>query len=408
MTQSPSSASEPHRRHIDQLPALTSIRFFAACHVVLMHYCQRLGNPANIGFAVPQAETLASVGYLVLQMFFVLSGFVLAWNYAMPDGQMKGTSRDFWTARVARIYPAYLFSLLIALPVFLNAVSQGQSPSPAAPPLNNPAIVGGTVISTPLLIQGWFGLISWNPVGWSLSAEAFFYASFPFVLKRVCRLSIKGLLIAAVAAYAISMLPAIVCVLVSSVPIAAAPWYPMNMHSMFEGALYCSPLLRFPEFFVGVALGRVARLVRQTGWRMPAWSDAAITVAIVPMVLATAGLPGPIMSRLFLPYFGLLVYSLAEQRGPVARILSHPKLEYLGQISFSIYLLHDAILYGFFHLVRQFNAGWILGWPSFVAMVVVVSLAASAAYKYIEVPGRPWVRRLLNRAAEPVLSPARP
>lgn len=387
------------------LPALTSIRFFAAAVVVLIHYCQRLGEPSSIGFPSAAIQTLVSVGYLGLPLFFVLSGFVLAWNYATPEGDLKCSRSDFWVARVARVYPAYLLSLLVSLPVFIAAVMAGQSP-PAAPPLTNPAIVAATVVTTPLLIQSWFGLIGWNSVGWSLSGEAFFYALFPLLLPRIGKLTPKGLYRAAGLACGLSMVPALFCVATSSAPVAPAPWYPIHMRTMFEGVLYASPLSRLPEFFVGIVLGRLAWLHRESnGARLPAWSDAVILPMAVPLFLATAWLPGPIFSRLHVPYIGLLVYSLAEQRGPVARLLSRPSLVYLGELSYATYLLHEPIIQTFAAGVERAGlAPWLLGWLGFAIVWTVALIAAALSYRFVEMPGRRWVRRKFSALGQPVSS----
>ena len=92
------------------LPALTSLRFFAALHVLLFHmYAMQIMTGS--GFY----RSLASVGYVGVSFFFVLSGFILVYTYAGRET----TPVKFWQARFARIYPAYLFSLVVTFPFFL-------------------------------------------------------------------------------------------------------------------------------------------------------------------------------------------------------------------------------------------------------------------------------------------------
>ena len=98
-------ARKEQRPRID---ALTSMRFFAAMYVVLFH--------SVTGFAVRQHASKWLVlflghGYLAVSLFFILSGFVLTYNYAERWG--KVTFRDFMLARLARIYPVYLLALLL-------------------------------------------------------------------------------------------------------------------------------------------------------------------------------------------------------------------------------------------------------------------------------------------------------
>ncbi|HVE66393.1 MAG TPA: acyltransferase, partial [Thermoanaerobaculia bacterium] len=159
----PDSASRP------VLPALTGLRFVAAMAVVLYHVPMK-------PFASETATRLTAYGYLGVSLFFVLSGFILTYTYIDPHtGALRGSVRDFWWARVARIYPVYLIALLLSLPIFL--IFRVLVAAPAARP---PALLSAAL--TPLLLQAWWPTTAtqWNTPGWSLSVELFFYALFPF------------------------------------------------------------------------------------------------------------------------------------------------------------------------------------------------------------------------------------
>src|SRR6266853_1107259 len=92
-----------------RLPALTSLRFFAAFHVVIFHF-----QAMQIFIGPAWFQKLSSIGYVGVSFFFVLSGFILVYTYAGRDTP----ARDFWRARFARIYPAFAFSLLLTGPFF--------------------------------------------------------------------------------------------------------------------------------------------------------------------------------------------------------------------------------------------------------------------------------------------------
>src|SRR5580765_4025535 len=96
-----------------RLPALTSLRFFAAFHVFLFHI-QAMGAV----FGAVWFQKLSSIGYVGVSFFFVLSGFILVYTYA---GKPINAG-DFWRARFARVYPAYAVALLLTLPWFLFVV----------------------------------------------------------------------------------------------------------------------------------------------------------------------------------------------------------------------------------------------------------------------------------------------
>jgi hypothetical protein len=151
------------------IPALTSLRFFAALWVVLFHVnvigLNRGGSVAYLAFSL--------LGYAGVSFFFVLSGFILVYVYADRKIQKRG----FWQARFARIYPAYIFSLVVMIPALISFW-----------PMTKQAHMGLlALIANPILLEAWFPklLLTWNPVGWSLSAEAFFYLVCP-ASRRSC------------------------------------------------------------------------------------------------------------------------------------------------------------------------------------------------------------------------------
>src|SRR5260370_41928881 len=97
-----------------RLPALTSVRFFAALHVFVFHmYAMKITS--GIGWT----GQISSIGYVGVSLFFLLSGFILVYTYPGRDVR----AGEFWRARFARIYPAYLFSLLVTAPFFLDRKS---------------------------------------------------------------------------------------------------------------------------------------------------------------------------------------------------------------------------------------------------------------------------------------------
>lgn len=95
-----------------QLNALTSIRFPAMLIIVIFH----LWSVNGMDWVPLWVGELIGLGYVMGTFFFVLSGFVLACAYAGKELEL----RRFWQTRLARLYPLYLFSLLIAAPDFFH------------------------------------------------------------------------------------------------------------------------------------------------------------------------------------------------------------------------------------------------------------------------------------------------
>ena len=183
---------------------------------------------------------------------------MLAWNYLDERGQLRTSRGEIPICRLARVYPAYGLALLAALPRFVELVRQGSAPAPGALAMNHWGPVAATAVTTPLLLQGWFGLLAWNTVGWTLSVEAFFYFTFPFVAPRIGRASGDTLRVLSIALWMIPLLlAALYCFWLNpGIPWGAA-WYPAHMSTWAEGFFYSSPLIHWPEFLLGIVLARL-------------------------------------------------------------------------------------------------------------------------------------------------------
>ncbi len=154
-----------------KIAALTSLRFFAALHVVLYHTA---GISFSVLFAIPMMEQLVSIGNIAVGFFFLLSGFILSYVY-LQDKQTIDVKKFYWS-RIARIYPLYLLTLILDTPfLFLSRVHTYGLRS---------AVIktSATFLSNILMIQAWYGRLRGidNP-NWSLCVEALFYFIFPLV-----------------------------------------------------------------------------------------------------------------------------------------------------------------------------------------------------------------------------------
>ncbi|MHB8302793.1 MAG: acyltransferase family protein [Acidobacteriaceae bacterium] len=286
------------------LPALTGIRIFAAYYVVMLHtgsgYFSRHGTPQSI-------DNFLGKGYLAVSLFFVLSGFILAYTY---EGKIRGAPHavQFWEARFARIYPVYLLALAwmvpfsrdLTLPQRLIVLSMVQTWMPWRPYLAG----------------------AWNFPAWSLSVEAFFYLCFPVLLGALSRLTLAklrylaGFLLAAIA-----------------VGNLAQPFENWPRSSFTLVRLIPLPVIRLPEFAVGMIFGLLFL-------RMPRWKHGGIISASMAL-LAIAGL-SLLTNRwesLVVAPFALLVLGLAYRQGPLARLLSTRISILLGGASYAVYLL---------------------------------------------------------------------
>lgn len=360
-----------------RLDSLTSLRFFAAA-VVVVHHATTSLRP------FPGAARLTAVGFLGVDFFFVLSGFVLAWTW-----QSSLATRHFYGRRLARVYPLHVLTAGVALLL--------------GPPVANSA---GTpqVIANLALVQAWPPVRSWfysvNPVSWSLSVEAFFYLSFPVLIVVVQRLARPLRAIAWVCGAL-----ALVVVVVHLLPFS---------HRVQYGLLYTDPLFRGLEFAAGLLLARHVRLVpagaRSIGLRTAGLLVVgSYVVASVAngMLLPTAG-PGPrdvtavrsvglpkeYATLIALP--ALIALVLAAARSDLSgrpSLLRRPGLVRLGEWSFALYLSHLLLLRALVDAV-----GPLRGAPvrlAFEAVFVVLAVGL-AAVLHLAVE-RPAERRLRRR-----------
>ncbi len=383
------------------LRPLTGLRFVAALGVLLFHFWSPL-----LAQAPAAVQNIVGGGHVGVSLFFVLSGFILAYTYAGADGRLTTSRRRFWTARFARVYPLYLVALLLDGPHFylkwVGTTLRDGPPSVAG--LKVGAVSAGTLG----LMQSWTPDIAylWNAPGWSVSVEAFFYALFPFISaavfvqgRRSAYRLILGLWIA-------SLVPALVAVL-------REPWIATREQQiLWDHAFGAFPLLRLPEFLIGVVAGQ--QFVRAwaspeapAGGRHPLslWLAGAVILGILA---SSSVIPQRLLHNgLLAPAFALLIYCLARDTGVIGRVLGSRLLVLLGEASFAVYILQVPV-HALARAVVRYVGGVGVASESPLenspAFIVTYSasliLIALGALKLVEQPARRWLRNWSASAPE--------
>lgn len=347
-----------------KLSGLTVIRFFAAAWVYLFH--SRLWAGHTGWFAA-----INSVGYVGVSIFFVLSGFILSYNYL----GRAFTKREFWSARFARIVPVYWLSLILTAPYVAAKLIRHESP------------LSANLILTPLFLQSWnpAAMHVWNPPAWSISTEAFFYLLFPFAVRPVVnwftRRPVSMLLIFWIA----GALPSILYALFHPEGFVDEA----STRAWLETVKF-NPLFRLPEFLFGVCIGAGFR----AGWRVPL-SKLVIpscTVAICALLVAAQHSPYPMLHNgLFAPVFGLLILSIAS----ADEWFNWKFLVVLGEASYALYILSDPLADIYHSASKRFH--WLppqtqtAGFALFFTFCVACSLLV---YFFVETPARKRLRSL--------------
>ena len=360
------------------LRALTSLRFFAALHVVAFHVTLRI---AHLRPTAPWAWSLVSHGPTSVSLFFVLSGFVLTYNYFDDDDPRPLDRRRFWIARFARIYPLYALSLLILLPAHAVVFTFGPA-----------SIVES--ISCVALLQAWtpWTALRWNYAGWSLSVEAAFYLAFPFVAHRIARAPWRRMLLVMAAAWIASMALAL-----GFEAIARSAGYEEGSAAqrLLLQVGEIDPLFRLPELVFGIALARwITGRLRAGAAPIPA-ALAVPAVATALAVLSFASrLPQVLVhNALLVPAFGLLIGALADASLRGKAPLSSAWLHRLGEASYALYVLHVPLLYWFMVIGFGGDARGVR-LRHVVAFLIGAIVLSIAAFTWIEEPLRRRLRRL--------------
>lgn len=375
------------------IPALTGLRFFAAIEVVLFHFSTVIPYPSRFRPFVLQPV-------MAVDCFFVLSGFVLYYNY--HDWFDRGVSRHhvgrFFRARFARLYPMYFVALLAITPLVLSSIRTHLQAFQAVFRSNlSVATIALSWSANALALQSYLPINwiqeLWNDPSWSISTEFFFYAMFPFfvawVLSR-CR-STNSLLILIPVLLAIW---ASVLVMVKHIVPALSFTDPAHMVSYLT---YRHPLSGVWEFFIGCTVGAVIRnhvdgsrmhpVTRYLDSRLA--RDVGLALAMAGLVLLVMHTqdwvqwPNHVVATALL---AVLIAFLASGRTFLSSLLEQRTVVLLGQSSYSLYILHWIALYILVYF--RPSAGKNVPVPESVGAIVITIAVSVACFRFIEAPAR--------------------
>jgi peptidoglycan/LPS O-acetylase OafA/YrhL len=364
----------------DQLPSLTSLRGVAALWVVIYHYSVQCFPTLD----VTDYTHIFHKGYLAVDMFFMLSGFVLTHVYHRKFlNDASSNYRGFVVARIARIYPLHLLILLLFV---ATAIAANWSGDFSIRSLEKIPLQGSESVSAffanIFLVQGLdAGKLSWNYPSWSISVEFTAYLLFPLVLPLIWRASTtaKWMLVA---------------LLVGLLGFFA--YIAQDNFDQWDGPIV---LLRcFPEFLLGSLLYCGFRSV-PTGIGLE--RDGTI-FGIILIVLACLhfGAADLLVTLLF----ALLILTAVRNTGRFARWANVKALVWLGDISYSIYLIHSFVqdigtkLLGRLGLHKA-ELATLSPYKSLALMLPMLMLclvAAHLSYYCFEVRSRRYVRDILG------------
>lgn len=370
-----------------KINSLTSLRFFAAILIVIGH----------AGF-YPGFENFKfeAINYSnAVSFFYVLSGFILAYTYKSME--VRSGYRKFLIARFARVWPLHAVMAFVCLFIFgPNIFLEYGRPYTSV------------FVTNIMLLQSWIPIskyyFSYNAVSWSISTEFAFYFFFPFFIFMARKYG-RWLLLAPVA---IPILIALICVILK------LPLYEQDGKVSSSALLYVNPLSRLIEFTFGIFAWTFYSKINPVRW--PTWKSNALEFSSLALLALSLILAKELWLSLkytnfsafgywyaiagSFVFFGLVVFVFALQKGVISSFLSKRFFVYLGEISFSIYMVHQVIL----NYLNAFHLSLIKTSPNLAYMIYWVGTITISIILYhcVEVPARNLIRKSLTKSKSEV------
>lgn len=347
----------------EEIRSHTAMRGIAALLVVIFHFRPTL-QPA---LDIDHHTQFFAKGYLWVDFFFILSGFILCHVYATRPGRGLRDTMEFWWSRFARIYPLHIATLLLL--VFWQVVASAA--------LHRSVRVGewSTLWLNILNIHAWGFLdrYDWNFPSWSISAEMAAYLTFPIIcvgLLRSRRTAIASMVLV----------------------LAAYIFYLVVADDPRDGWERKALITCLPMFFLGALLYQC----RDFALRMGDGLSTAFQIVAVLGIAAT--LHEGWNDALVIFPFALLVFSTQMDAGILSGVLASKPLVTVGLWSYSIYMLHIPVL-------RVLETVWpkllaVLSGQTveqsaaslFMTSILMTIIAGAASYMIFETPARRALR----------------
>ena len=375
-----------------EIRALAGARAIPPLILVLYHYCEghhyRNFKPFDL---------LVGHGYLWVEFFFALSGFILTYVYGARALEFwRGTTyRDFVFARLSRLYPLHLAMLLyiLAILLILNSIAHAAGGVSIYEEHYHPIVTWQTFIANMFLVQAWniFPYLSWNGASWFVSVEFLLCLLFPLylMLARGGWLSALGLIASGITGLAI-------------LSFTGKHGLDITFHNgIFRG---------MSAFGCGVGMYVLYSKTKTIGDALPEWvislAQAVVLIWLGFGIFDNGWSHTPQDIFTVVPMFWL-VYVLAFDRGFAARFMQTRVLTKLGEWSYAIYIGQTAWL----QLIRFFESGYpsndrlvfgvrfgdLIWWPEPFALLLVCIGWGALLCTYIEIPANHALRRFFAR-----------
>jgi peptidoglycan/LPS O-acetylase OafA/YrhL len=331
---------------------------------------------------------LVDNAFTFVGFFFLISGFILAYNYA--DRPVLD-QRRFYVARFSRVYPVYLLVLILSVP-FLRFEWQAHS---------HADFLTGLVL-TPFALQGWSPTLAtfWNTVGWTLPAELMLYLAFPYILRFIARhahhmVSVPRLIAAILILWAIGITPHIIYFLTNPDHLnGPATRY---TYGYWLRCLKYTPPAYACTFTAGILLARLHIKLDLTPLRRGLLALTGLVALALYLAFAAPHVPYVLVhGSLLLPLFATILIGLA---GPnlIASAFAWRPIVLLGETTFALYLLHFNA-FNLIHIYKLPERLHVAAYDPWISYAFIMLLACLVTFQY-ERPARNFVLTRFSPAA---------
>ena len=369
----------------EYLSNLTPLRGIAALLVAIFHFEMAIAR-----FVPAKLTMFFEKCYLMVDLFFIMSGFIILHVYKddFTSRIERNSIKKYLVARFARIYPLHFFTMLLLVTGVIIFSPGGTYPNP----IENPwAIPTGFLLLHSYYIHN---IYTWNIPSWSISAEWAAYLLFPFLalfLNKKKLFALSTFFIIVIAAYISIMyfLPR-KNYFFPSIPV------PHNLNTTYDYG--------YLRGIAGFITGMIVYKLYQ--WFSPKDIFNNDFFAATIIILVVLALHFAMNDAFCVILFAALVFSFALNNGYLHKCCNNRILQYIGKISYSIYLMQIFLQEPFSKGLRlpgvvgfgrgKQNIAFGSGLGYCLIYLVLLLAISSVTYYIIEQPCRKWINRLGN------------
>lgn len=362
-----------------EIKALTSLRGLAAMAVVIQHFCAtaQLNASGWIPSIVPH-------GYMAVDFFFVLSGFIMCYTYlaGFETLGLRAYGPFLWK-RVARIFP--LGIAVTAVIVICGGLASMIDMSQMFYTVKVSGGLGAMIVANLLHLQGFLPDYSLNDPSWSVSVELGAYLLFPTLIFM--------------------MFKANRWVTITYTAIGIGILLDLSSHDPAGGMAFRWPPFDFARCVIEFGFGMLAYRAYASGARLCVVGGDALTWVLAGLAIASLVGRNDLAAVAVFPF---LVLAFALNQGRPSKLLAHPWIHYLGVISFSIYLVHNMFREPEMWLARTLHPALLPPWMA-LCFALIASLSilpvAALAFHGVERPGRNALNSIVRRLSRGAVIP---